>query len=125
MHEAVRFDEAANKLNPAFSAATSLATNKDYRGLPVYRPEGATPQPGEPGLPDFLMETLMPISIGQFGSGKKGTNISPAERAILADRPAPAYMTDQQRVENLKRKFDTKDWRTRIRADQKLKAQQQ
>lgn len=117
--------ESVNKLNPGLSAATGLLTNKDYRGLPIYRPEGVKPQPGEPGLPDFLMDTLMPISIGQFKSGKKGTNISPAERAILADRPAPAYMTDPQRVEQLKSKFNTRDWRARIKADQKQRSQQQ
>lgn len=116
-------DEAANKLNPALTAAIGLVKNKDYRGLPIYRPQGATEQPGEPGPADYLAETMLPISLGQAtGGSKKGSNIGGAEKMILADRPAPGYITDPQRAEAMRNHFANKDWRARLRADRKAKA---
>lgn len=111
--------ESINKLNPGPTSAIGLLRNKDYRGLPIYRPEGATPIPGEPGVMDYLLETYMPISIGQLSAGRKaGSNISLPER-LLAVRPAPNYITSPTRVEQLQQKYDTMDWRRRVRADQR------
>ena len=118
-------DEASNKLNPALTAVTGLATNKDYRGMPILRPEGVAPIPGEPTAMDFALDTLMPILVGQFSKGnKKGSNLSLPER-IMSVRPAPSYITDTQRMQDLQTKYGTRDWRARIRADQRAKAQQE
>jgi hypothetical protein len=117
--------EGANKLNPAVQTVSGLLSNKDYRGLPIVRPQGAAPVPGEPGYMDFILDTLMPISIGQFSKGEKiGSNISPVEQA-LSIRPAPSYITAPERTEALRKKYDTQDWRRRIRSDQRIKARQQ
>lgn len=118
-------DEAANKLNPALSTAAQLSQNKDYRGLPIMRPEGVAPIPGEHGLSDYLFDQFLPISVGQFRQGaKKGSNIGTAERS-LSVRPAPAYLTDPQRVEDLKTKYGTLDWRKKVKADNRAEAQKQ
>jgi hypothetical protein len=117
--------ESENKLNPALSTVAGLVTNKDYRGLPILRPEGVAPIPGEPGLMDFALDTLMPISVGQLSKGnKKGSNISPPERA-MSIRPAPGYISDTQRMQDLQTKYGSRDWRRRIRADKRLESQQQ
>lgn len=118
-------DEAANKLNPALSAAVGAIQNKDYRGLPIFRPEGAPSIPGEPTPMDFALDTLMPISVGQFSQGqKKGSNISLPER-LMSIRPAPSYITDTQRQQTLQQRRGTQDWKRRIKADARAKAQQQ
>ena len=116
--------EAENKLNPALSAAIGVMQNKDYRGLPVYRPHGVAPIAGEPTAMDLAMDTLLPISIGQFSQGAKvGSNLSLPER-VMSIRPAPGYITDTERQQRLQTLFGTKDWKRRIRADQRQKAMQ-
>lgn len=111
--------ELINKLNPALSTAVSLVQNKDYRGLPIYRPEGATPVPGEPTMFDYMLEQAMPISLGTFGKGQKiGSNISKAEEA-LAIRPAPGYIQDTQRQQDMQAHFGNLDWRKRLKADRR------
>lgn len=115
--------EGANKLNTFVQATTGLATNKDYRGLPIYRPQGAPEMPGEKGVGDFIEDTLMPISLGQFDKGKKGTNIGPMERLLTADRPAPAYVQDPKRAEDIRTHFNALDWKKKVKADARAKAQ--
>lgn len=118
-------DEAANKLNPALSTATSLVTNKDYRGLPIMRPEGVKPQPGEQGIGDFLVDQFMPITMSQFRQGAmKGSNIGTDER-LMNIRPAPQYVTAPERDQALKKKYGTQEWRRKLRADQRARGRQQ
>lgn len=117
--------EAENKLNPALQTATGLIQNKDYRGLPIYRPEGVQPIKGEPGVLDYLIEQFMPISVGQFSKGnKKGSNLGVIERG-LSVRPAPSYMTDPQRVQQMQTKYGTLDWKKRLKADAREKSRLQ
>lgn len=112
--------EAINKLNPALSTTIDLGQNKDYRGLPITKPEGAPDMPGQPTLLDFLMDQFMPISLGSFEQRKKGTNISVPEQA-LGVRQAPAYVASPEAVEQQQKYFDTKDWRARLKADQRAR----
>ena len=116
--------ESENKLNPFLSTTVGLAQNKDYRGLPIYRPEGVAPVKGEPGITDYLLEQYMPISFSQFKKGEKvGSNIGTAERAASI-RPAPSYLTDPKRVQDLQSHFGTLDWNKRLKADAREKARQ-
>lgn len=118
-------DESVNKLNPAVQTGRALITNKDYQGHDVFRPEGAPKLPGEDEkLRDFLMDQFLPISISQFGSKKKGTNISGGESA-LGLRAAPSYITAPERTQALKEKYNTKDWKTAVKAYLKQKDQKQ
>lgn len=117
--------ESANKLNPAMQTAAQLYQNKDYAGHAIYRPEGAAPTPQDKDrVLDYLADQFLPISLASFGQKKKGSNISGPETA-LGVRPSPSYITDPARVEALKKKFGTKDWRTSIRAYDRQKAQRQ
>lgn len=118
-------DEAANKLNPALSTGIGLAENKDYRDLPIYRPHGATPLPGDnQRFLDYLTEQFLPISINQAKQGaKKGSNIGTVER-LFSIRPAPGYITAPERTERLRQVYGDKDWKRKIRADERAKAQQ-
>jgi hypothetical protein len=113
-------DESANKLNPALTAATGVLTNKDYRGLPIFRPHGVAPIAGEPTPMDFVLDTLMPISMSN--GKKRGSNLSGFERNVLAAKPAPGYIQSPERQEVLQRKFGTMDWKRRVRADLRQKA---
>jgi len=114
--------EMINKLNPALSATVQLTNNKDYRGLPIYRPKGVAPVEGEPTLMDYLLEQFMPISVGQLAKGRKrGSNIGPLE-SLLSIRPAPQYLTAPDEVNAAKHKRDTQAWRRRIKSDQRVEA---
>ena len=110
-------DESANKLNPALTAATGILTNKDYRGLPLFRPQGVAPIAGEPTMMDFALDTLMPISM--TGGKKRGSNLSGFERNVLAAKPAPGYIQSPERQAQLRTKFGTKAWKARIRSDRR------
>lgn len=118
-------NESANKLNPGLQTAIQLGTNKDYAGHPIFRPEGAapTPQDGE-RIRDYLTDQFLPISIGQFQQKKKGSGISTLETA-LGVRAAPSYITDPARVEALKQKYGSRDWKAALKAGARQKAQQQ
>lgn len=114
--------EIQNKLNPALKTALELSTNKDFRGLPIVPGEGAVGQEGDPGLPDYLLEAFMPISIGQFVKGdKKGSKISTAEKA-LAVRAAPSYLTSPERQKQFTERRNQREWARRVKADARAKA---
>jgi hypothetical protein len=98
-------EESANKLNPALTAATGVLSNKDYRGLPIFRPQGVAPIAGEPTPMDFVLDTLMPISM--TGGKRRGSGLSWGERNILAAKPAPGYIQSPDREEALRKKFGT------------------
>jgi hypothetical protein len=111
--------EVVNKLNPALTAAIQLVNNRDYRNLPIHRPPGTTlpHQPNEPNVWDYLLDQMMPISLGQFGQGpKQGSKITPVE-AALAVRPAPAHMTAPKETKEQQTAIANREWMKRIRAD--------
>jgi hypothetical protein len=116
--------EGANKLNPGLQTVTDYAANKDYRGFPIVKPEGARDIPGQPTLMDDFINRIMPIGIQQMGQAKKGSQIGGVQR-FMGVRPAPSYMQDPAKVEANKAKYGTQDWKKRIRADQRQKANQQ
>lgn len=113
--------ELNNKLNPALSTAIDELSNKDWRGLPIRRPPGVAPSPEDPSPMDDVIERFSPISIGQLGKRKVGTNI-PAAAAVLGVRPAPGYITSPERTEALRTKYNTLDWRKKLKADARAKA---
>jgi hypothetical protein len=117
-------DEAANKLNPAPVLAAENIRNKDFRGLPIADPNAPIfERLGQLGKYD--LEQLLPISVGQFSKGRnKGSNIGLPERSMSV-RPAPGYLTDPKRTEQMQTKYSTLDWKKSIKADARAKARQE
>lgn len=111
-------ETASHKLNPGLTVPLEIIQNKDYRGLPIYAPHGTDMPLNEGGkLMDYLIETFSPISINQLrAGGMKGTNISMPER-FLSVRPAPSYIQDTQRVQDMQKRMGTQEWRRKLRAD--------
>ncbi len=116
--------EGANKLNPGIQTLSDYAKNKDYRDLPIFKPEGAKDVPGQPTPMDDFINRVMPIGIQQMGQTKKGSQIGGAER-FMGARPAPSYMQDPAKVEANKQKYGTRDWKARVKADRRAKANQE
>lgn len=119
--------EVENKLNPALKLLLEnplTGSNKDFRGLPIVdktAPMGDQMKQGG----DYLLETLMPISIGQMSKGEKvGSKMTPVERG-LAIRPAPSYITAPERLEGAKKHIAQKEWKRKLRADAKADAQRE
>lgn len=116
-------NEMSSKANPALGTAADYATNKDYRGLPVYRPPGVAPVEGEPSPADDILDRFMPISLGSLSAGRKaGSNIGPLEQAASV-RPAPAQLQNPEKYDAQRTQRNTRAWQQRIRADAKAKAQ--
>jgi hypothetical protein len=116
--------EAGNKMNPGIQTAVDYASNKDYRGLPIFKPEGAKDVPGQPTPMDDFINRVLPIGIQQMGDRKKGSQIGDAQR-FMGVRPAPSYMIDPDKAAANKVKYGTRDWKSRIRSDARAKANQE
>jgi hypothetical protein len=109
--------EIANKANPALSLGVDLATNKDWRGLPIANPTDSA-KPGERTKErlGYAAEQIEPIAVGSLMHQKAGSNISPMER-ILGVRPAPAYEQNPEKVEKIEKGLATRAWTKKLRAD--------
>lgn len=119
-------EEIENKANPGLVAVRNLINNKDYRGLDLMRPHGVDPIEGEPSRMDAVIDAVMPISIGQLlRARKEGSNISKTEGFLLSTRPAPGYVQDPQKAEEDRLKYARKDWKARVRADQRAKSKEE
>jgi hypothetical protein len=117
-------NESINKLNPVLSEPIQLLRNKDYRDLPIYRPEGVAPVEGEPTTFDYLLEQNMPISFSTIANAKQGSNLSTFER-VMGIRPAPSYVQDPQGTADKRTYFNTLEWNKRLKADARQKAKEQ
>ena len=122
------FQEASNKLNPAVQLFSQLATNRDWRGLPIAPPfDVPEAYPGErvARYGAALAEGVTPIFIEQaFLDPLKGSNISLPER-LLAIRPAPRREQAPEQVQAQTRKRDLDLWRKKLRADARERARRQ
>jgi len=107
---------ALNKTNPGLRSAVELATDKDYRGLPI-----SSRLPGEKGRADYLAGQLTPISVDTLRS-KKGSNLSAVER-LAGVRPAPGYIQNPDRRKALNDYYDMQAHIRKRRADQRSDAQ--
>lgn len=113
--------EVKNKLNVAPKAAVELLTNKDFRGLPIRPADGAVVQPGDAGLPEYMLELMSPISVSALRKGQKdGSNISLGEQ-LLAIRAAPSYLQAPERQHLFKQVKNRKDWNRKRKADNRAK----
>jgi len=113
--------EVKNKLNVAPKAAVELLTNKDFRGLPIRPADGAVVQPGDAGLPEYMLELMSPISVSALRKGQKdGSNISLGEQ-LLAIRAAPSYLQAPERQHLFKQAKNRKDWNRKRKADNRAR----
>ena len=115
-------DEIAGKLHPTVREAWELWNNKDYRGMPIARPDGVAPVPGEKGLGSYLLQENAPIGVKQAMHRDKGSHISGLE-ALAGINKAPSYINDKDRYEANRKKYANRDWRRKVRADQRADSQ--
>ena len=118
--------ELVGKLHPTLQQAAALVRNKDFADRPVFRPDGAAPVPGEPGRPaeiaGYLAGENLPIGVKNMTQRTPGSKLSGLE-ALAGINRAPSYEQNAERYDANRRKYATRDWRKKVRADQKAAAQ--
>lgn len=118
--------EAAAKINPGLTAVGELATNKDWRGLPIADPSSGLLSNERIGAyGKQILSDVSPISIEQLGKGaKKGSAIGPAA-TLLGVREAPSYLEDPARSQSIQDRLNRKAMKAKVRADAKDKAKRE
>lgn len=115
---------AGNELSPGLKLLYNLVTNKDFRGLPVTNANNSwfdSQRWGDYGK--YVLNEASPLTIKNFLQGqKKRSKMSDFEMAVGARR-APQFITDPKGYEAMMTKVHNREYKKKIRSDEKLKAQ--
>jgi hypothetical protein len=116
---------AGHKLNPAGQIVKGLATGKDALGRPI---ASKIPDPETHQVPSwywsyakYVMQGFIPIPFQQ--PRLKGTEIGEPER-FVGIRPAPEWLQNPRRVEQIMQKKDKKDIKTERYRQQRERARE-
>lgn len=113
--------ELFNKVNILPKTLDELATNKDWRGDPIYgRPAGVEAQ----GLAGYALETASPISVLNAENGKPtGSNIDSGAR-FAGIRQSPQYVSDKPGYDAMKKGMSDAAWKKKAGYEKRQKAKQ-
>lgn len=131
--------EAENKLHPLGRAVSEVATNKDWRGLPVYRPNNVEEDDLDQiknDIPDNLKGSRVAAALKHLGgtvvpyglqpnANGENSNISWASKVGLGLKPAGKQFTDPESYEDSAKKRSIQAVSIEASAEAKAKARQE
>jgi hypothetical protein len=114
--------EARNKVAKLPSMIAELATNRDWKGDPIFNPEDSAPE-WLKQFATYTAQSLTPISVqGPMKGRKEGSNITRPEQ-LVGLRPAPPYVADPEGYARQQRNLAVQRQRKKERYERKQERQ--
>ena len=110
--------EAWNKMANLPRTTLELATNKDWRGMPIAPNTSVSGAPSGAQLyAEHAISNLTPFSFRNAARGqRRGSNISTFE-TLMGSQPAGRWLTDPAGTAHMRERLGRKEWKAKTRAD--------